>query len=219
MPRGNVDYVDNTGIAGLPVQVALTQTQEQVMGQTMTPHNRGITDEEFFHLTCHVEPNLKQKIERGEFVDLEKLLMKDKFKNSNNAGQRMELVSRVGETFIMPVDSGSKITNVRKWEQAFRIYAAIYSHANPHCSAVIWQYVFVINSAASTYTWENVSNYDFMFRQLMACNLAQSWANIYLQMWNLTMRDPIPRFNNDNGMCKDGKKTERKKNIVLLVVQ
>ena len=172
MPRGNVDNVDKTVIAGFPAQVALTQTQAQVTGQTMTSGDKGITDDEFFHLMCHVEPNLKQKIERGEFVDLEKLLMKDKFKNSNNVSQRMELVSRGGETFIIPVDSGSKITNVRKWEQAFRIYAAIYSHTNPHRSTEIWQYVFVINSAASTYTWENVSNYDFMFRQLMACNPA-----------------------------------------------
>ena len=28
-------------------------------------------DDEFFHLTCHIESNLKQKIEHGEFVDLE----------------------------------------------------------------------------------------------------------------------------------------------------
>ena len=36
-------------------------------------------DDEFFHLTCHVEPSLRQKIERGEYVDLEKLLPWDRF--------------------------------------------------------------------------------------------------------------------------------------------
>ena len=41
----------------------------------------GITDDEFFYLTCHVDPNLKCKIGNGEFVDLEKLLVCDKFKN------------------------------------------------------------------------------------------------------------------------------------------
>ena len=137
----------------------------------------------------------------------------------------MELVSRGGETFIMPVEnSDHKITNVRKWEQAFRIYAAIYSQANPHRSAEIWQYVFVINSAASTYTWENVSNYDYTFRQLMAVNPSRNWSNIYLQMWNLTMRDTIPRSGNDfnsnrrnstgNGNRKGGAKA-----LLLLVVQ
>ena len=81
----------------------------------------------------------------------------------------------------------------------FRIYAAIYSQVNPHRSSEIWQYVFVINSAASMYLWENVANYDFTFRQLVACNPSRSWANIYLQMWNLTMRDTIPRANNQFG--------------------
>ena len=128
-------------------------------------------------------------------------------KQQNNSGQRMELVNRGGETFIMPVDSGTKITNVRLWEQAFCIYAAIYSQANPHRSSEIWQYVFVINSAASTYTWENVVNYDYTFRQLMACNLGCSWANIYLQMWNLTMRDVFARnFQPQDQYRKDSKK-------------
>ena len=167
----------------------------------------GISDDKFFHLTCHVDPNMKAKIQKGEFVDLEKLLVRDCFKQQNNSGQRMELVNRGGETFIMPVDSGAKLTNVRRWEQAFHIYAAIYSQANPHRSSEIWQYVFVINSAASTYTWENVANYDYTFRQLMACDPGHSWANIYLQMWNLTMRDVIPRnFQPQDQYRKDGKK-------------
>ena len=36
-------------------------------------------DDEFFHLTCHIEPGLRQKIERGEFIELEKLLPKRPF--------------------------------------------------------------------------------------------------------------------------------------------
>ena len=37
----------------------------------------GITDDDFFHLTCHIDSPLKNKIENGEFVDLDKLLPKD----------------------------------------------------------------------------------------------------------------------------------------------
>ena len=198
------------GIAGppLPVQANGIQPQTGIQGNQMY----GIMDDEFFHLTCHVEPNLKVKIERGEFVELEKLLPKDRYKNQS-MGQRMELVTRGSETFIMPVDRESKITNVRRWEQAFRIYAAIYSQANPQRSAEIWQYVFVINSAASTYVWENVASYDFTFRQLMACNPGRSWANIYLQMWNLTMRDVLPRNNQITlGEQSGSMKTKRKGN-------
>ena len=45
-------------------------------GVSSTPP--GKTDEDFFQLMCHVEPGLRVKIENGEFVDLEKLLPKDK---------------------------------------------------------------------------------------------------------------------------------------------
>ena len=103
---------------------------------------------------------------------------------------RLDIVSKDGQTFFLPVKE-NKINNVRCWEQAFRVYAVIYSSANPKRSAEIWQYVFTINSAASSFHWENVAYYDFTFRQLMAYNPERSWAKIYTQMWNLAMRDPI----------------------------
>ena len=148
-------------------------------------------DDEFFHLTCHVDLSLKQKIENGEFVELEKLLPADKRKCTDE--NLVELVNKSGNTFFRPASNNQKITNVRRWEQAFRVYAAIYSSANPSRSAEIWQYVYVINSAANTYVWDNVYYYDYTFRQLMHSKPKRSWAKIYNQLWNLAMKDPIPR--------------------------
>ena len=153
-------------------------------------------DDQFFHLTCHVDPVTQSKIEQGEFVELERLLPKDRFKRQSD---RLELIHRDGAMYFALASNDQKITNVRRWEQAFRIYAAVYSMANPHRSAEIWQYVYVINSAASTYVWENVANYDFTFCHLMAENPQRSWAKVYLQMWNLTMRDTIPRNSSGGG--------------------
>ena len=153
----------------------------------------GTVDDQFFHLTCHIDPNLKSKIERGEYVELEKLLPKDRRKSRDE--NQLTLVHRDGMTYFAPV-SESKIGSVRRWEQAFRIYAAIYSRANPHRAAEIWQYVYVINTAATTYSWDNVSQYDITFRHLMSDYPARSWALIYHQMWNLAMRDPVNRMGN-----------------------
>ena len=36
----------------------------------------GVSDDDFFHLTCHIDPSLFLKIEKGEFVELEKLLLR-----------------------------------------------------------------------------------------------------------------------------------------------
>ena len=105
--------------------------------------------------------------------------------------QRMQLVMKNGTTYWVPVTSDQKIWGVHRWEQAFWIYAVIYSKANPHRSAEIWQYIHVINSAAVSYTWENVAYYDFTFRQLMAEKPHRSWAKTYTQLWNLAMCNPL----------------------------
>ena len=37
-----------------------------------------LSDDDFFHLICHIDQNLKEKIERGDYVDLDKLLIHDR---------------------------------------------------------------------------------------------------------------------------------------------
>ena len=53
-----------------------------------------VSDDDFFHLTCHIDPNLTHKIEKGEFVELEKLLPKDKL--GRNEESRLEWVQHDG---------------------------------------------------------------------------------------------------------------------------
>ena len=144
-------------------------------------------DDEFFHLTCHVDSTLKARIEKGEFVDLERLLPKKRTKEEG----RLEWVNRDGLTYLAPQDKEQKIKNVRRWDQAFRIYASIYCNANPSHAGEIWQYIHVINSAASTYVWENVSNYDVTFCQMMAERPGRSWNKIYTQYWQLALKEHI----------------------------
>ena len=55
-------------------------------------------DDEFFHLTCHIELSLKQKIQRGEFVELERLLPKSRAQVVNEE-QKMHFVNRDGATY------------------------------------------------------------------------------------------------------------------------
>ena len=175
------------------VIVPTAQNVQSVSGQEAIPNiGSGVSDDDFFHLTCHIEPNLFHKIEKGEFVELEKLLPKDKI-GGNRDENRLEWIQRDGGTFLVPAHRDSKISSFRRWEQAFRAYATIYCGANPHRSREIWQYITVINTAASAFQWDNVYNYDITFRHLMAFNPQRSWAVTYNQMWNLSMKDPLPR--------------------------
>ena len=120
-------------------------------------------DDKCFHVTCHIDDQLRAKISQGELVDLERLFPKDRnavgslAMNPNES--KVELVSRDGHTYFKPIKESS-INGLRQWEQAFRIYAAIYTNANPERSGEIWQYIHTINVAASLYQWDNVATYD-----------------------------------------------------------
>ena len=192
--RGLQVTSEGTGPMNVHVQ---NMGQPLIVQQTNTPR---LSDDDFFHLTCHIEPSLIQKIENGEFVELERLLPKDRgnFSKGGAFENRFEWVQRDGGTFLVAANSKeNKITGIRKWEQAFRAYATIYCAANPQRAKEIWQYIAVINTAASAYSWDNVYNYDITFRHLMAFNPSRSWAVTYNQMWNLSMRDPLPRHQNN----------------------
>ena len=146
-------------------------------------------DDEFFHITCHVDWPIRERIEHGDYVELDKLLPHE---SKRNEDKPLKIFERDGETYIGPASkSGNKISSLRKWDQAFRIYAAIYSQANPGRAAEIWQYVHIIHTAAGSFVWENVSWYDETFRQLMAHCPSRSWAKTYVQAWHLAMVEPL----------------------------
>ena len=186
-PAGN-DYnqlnrqVENLFVCGDPpqsdniVQMNMQNPQQSVFSVTEQPGllsiGSGLSDDDFFHLTCHIEPSLIHKIEKGEFVELEKLLPKDRMQFTRGGGEenRLEWVQCDGSTYLVSAGRDAKITGIRQWEQAFRAYATIYCAANPQRSKEIWQYISVINTAASAYTWDNVYNNDITFRHLMAFN-------------------------------------------------
>ena len=98
---------------------------------------------------------------------------------------KIGIIHEDGETFLAPARKVSKITSIKKWDTAFRVYATIYSEANPHRASEIFQYIDVIHTLSSANTWESVMYYDFTFRQLMASKPWRSWAKTYTQGWNL----------------------------------
>ena len=156
----------------------------------------------FFHVTSQIDPNLKQKIERGEFIELERLLPKDRTSQSGNDEinkQLFQLISQGTNNYIdPPTVRAGKINSVRKWDQAFRVYAAIYTRANPGRASEIWQYVYVIHTAAATNPWDNVYFYDVNFRELMATKPWQSWGKTYTQGWNMAFNNANSHLSNNN---------------------
>ena len=87
-------------------------------------------DDEFFHATSQIDPGLRIKIERGEFIELERLLPRERVQNRGNDDlikQLYQLITQGTSNYLeQPVPKSGKINNIRKWDQAFRVFGAIY---------------------------------------------------------------------------------------------
>ena len=159
-------------------------------------------DDDYFHLCCHVDMGLKAKIEKGEFVKLERLLPKQR--SGFRQEESLEWISKDGMTYLAPIQDKEKIMGIRRWDQAFRMYASIFCAANPDRSGEIWQYIHVINSAVASFQWDNVAYYDFVFRKMMNDRPNRSWVKAYVQLWQLSMRDPINKNQGSGGVSTYG---------------
>ena len=70
-------------------------------------------DDQFFHVTCHIEDSLREKIQQGEFVDLEKLLPKHSRGSLND--NKMDLIYKDGHSYFVLAQNDNKINGVRRW--------------------------------------------------------------------------------------------------------
>ena len=165
-------------------------------------------DDEFLHTTCHVEETAVEKIAKCGFIELPKLRNKVLRKIWLNDKPRLELVNNDGKPyFVNTEDKDNQITNVKAWEQAFRVYIMVFSKANPHRSAEILQYLDTIIHAAGSFIWENVAQYDYAFRKLMERHPNRSWARTHHQMWMYFLRDHIPNTSRGSGSASQSHKT------------
>ena len=74
----------------------------------------------------------------------------------------------------------------------------------------MFHYINSIFEAANGFIWDNVYSYDILPRRLMATNPLRNWGAIFLQAWDVQLRDPINRGNSvpnsTNGFTSNGKK-------------
>ena len=146
------------------------------------PRAQNNDDDEFIHLTCHVEQNVVDKVETKQFVELDPFLPKIDFYNFCEE-QKLDMVQKGGETYWVPhVDRKQKVNNLHSWDQAFCVYMAIYTKKFPSEASEMAQYVHTIHHAASKYAWDNVAYYDYTFRKNMAKHPNRSWAKTFVHM-------------------------------------
>ena len=182
-------------------------------GITANQHSP-IVDENYVAIGGHIDGTLCDKIRRGEYVDFLLLLPRDHLSSSDEG--KLELIFRGGQTYFVPADKdGPNITSFYKWEQAFRTFSNIYLKEHPDRATELIQNNHIICSASTTYTWENVYQYDREFRTHLASFPDRSWSIILQQAWSMCLRDRI-NFNhngNSNVHISGGQNRGSKKEI------
>ena len=88
----------------------------------------------YTQVSAHIDEVQANKIKVGGFIEIEKLQQRPRDFRSNSMNQGVELVVQDGRTYFIPSKDKDlqKINCFAKWEQAFRVYASIYTQANPH---------------------------------------------------------------------------------------
>ena len=165
-----------------------------------------IADENYMVVGAHLDQTLHSRIVNHEYVDFAKLLPRGKVTKEED--HRMELVSKGGATYFVPVSDceNTGISNFSKWQQAFRVFSNIYMRIFPERAAELVQYNHIIHTAATTYSWENVYAYNKEFHMHLADFPQRSWAIILQQAWAMCLKDRIqPRNFGDNRFGYGGK--------------
>ena len=170
-----------------------------------------LVDEEYLVLAGHIDANTRLKIETGEYVDLSKLLPRDKVIVEED--QRMQMIVKNGMTYWVPHHDGPSINSFSRWEQAFRVFSDIYVRAHPNRVAELIQYSHIINSISAQYHWDNVYNYDKDFRLHMARYPDRSWSLILHQAWAMRLRERVNSNNNSQNYSGPGKNGKRNNEV------
>ena len=188
VPGNNLEnYVDN--------QLTEMRREVQVGG---IPHTElsCLIDEDYMLVANHLDETLKAKIIANQYVDFSKLLNRDRSEDEN---QKMTLVNRGGLSYWIPLEKSNSIGNYVKWEQAFRVFLHVYSSKFPTKATELIQYNHTIQTAANSYSWDNVYQYDKEFRRHIERHPTRKWSIILQQAWTMFLKDRVNATPSKNG--------------------
>ena len=158
-----------------------------------------MVDEGYSVVAAHLDEGLCAKIVNHDYVDFAKLLTKDKVFEEERGIELIPMIKGGKTIFAPPLDRENSITSFNKWEQAFRVFSAIYTRAHPSRAYELVQYNFMIHNAASTFVWSNVYSYDRDFRIHMSKNPGRSWGLILQQAWTFRLKTKLSEQNYTQG--------------------
>ena len=150
-----------------------------------------LVDEKYDVVENHVDEVTRKKIINGEYVDLARLIPKDRVQTQQD--NCMVQINKNGLSYYVPAHERESVTinSYPRWEQAFRVFSTIYVQTYPNKAKELMQYNHTIYTASLKYTWDNVYAYDIDFRMHLSKNPGRSWGVILNLAWNMRLVDKV----------------------------
>lgn len=131
----------------------------------------------------HLLAATKEKIIKGEFVDIFSLLFRELEKKDKED---------LDEKDKEKLKKWKVDRNWASWLPGFFIYAGVISHAQLWRASALWQYADIIYKAYTGFSGPSWVNYDEEFRMRAALNPALWWDQIHPQLWLQVMTAARP---------------------------
>lgn len=149
--------------------------------------NAFTSHDDFDPLTVQLDKVTLEKVGRGAYVDLRRLLPKESLGDDDE--EEMHWVMQEGTPKLKKKNAELQpITGFRKWMTAFSAYSRLYTKSNPERAPEMHQYLMDIQEATSTYTWDSIYAYDKIFRMYMEQKPWHDWGTPYTKYWNKTLK-------------------------------
>jgi hypothetical protein len=176
VPLNTTTLGSNTGNnTYFPIQIGSS------LDQIHTPHQIvGIPSD----ITVNVTQNIKQKIKKGEYVDLASLLI-----NNQHHDSKQKLIFQQRELILQPDQNYKNIFSIDTWTTAFIIFTSIYCSAHPEKFQDLLKYMSIVRLGASRCANLGWKMYDEQFRLRKAQDPSNSWSLVDYELWLIYMNN------------------------------
>ena len=139
-------------------------------------------------LGASLPASVREKIVKGEFLDLELLSNRWKF-SPPSQGIPLSLDAE-GKLVLQEPKRKYQISSILGWTDAFLVFLAVFSSAHPSRVQELLKYMHIVRTAAAQYPGKGWLEYDRQFRMRQQRRPSRSWATIDGELWALLVQAP-----------------------------
>ena len=127
-------------------------------------------------LGANLSDSLKARIRRGEYINLQLLIIDDDVDDDMNEQQHQRLtleVTAIGQQDALSLVKPTRtkgITTIHQWVTAFTVYAAVLTEHSPHQAPGLFKHIADITEMARRFGGMAWCRYDQAFRREMGAN-------------------------------------------------